>query len=72
MEHSSARIWVVYRNPNEDVHRMGEMPDFNPFNPKLAKMGEWLSTRESQLVEQRSFNGVKILLIDPQRPLVRQ
>ncbi len=72
MERSSQRIWVVYRNPNEDVHRMGEMPDFNPFNPKLAKMGEWLSTRESQLVEQRSFNGVKILLIDPQRAQVRQ
>lgn len=72
VERTSARIWVVYRNPNEDVHRMGEMPDFNPFNPKLAEMGEWLSTREPQLVEQRSFNGVKILLIDPQRPLVRQ
>jgi hypothetical protein len=66
LEASSERIWVIYRNPNEDVHRMGQMPDFDPFNPSLSPMGEWLSVREDQLVERRSFHGVTILLIDPQ------
>lgn len=72
IEQTSRRIWVVYRNPNEDVHRMGEMPDFNPFNPKLAAMGQWLSTRENELVERRSFNGVKILLIVPSQAQAHQ
>ncbi|MBI5958101.1 MAG: glycosyltransferase family 39 protein [Chloroflexi bacterium] len=66
LERTSARVWVIYRNPNEDVHRMGQMPDFDPFNPHLSKMGEWLSVREDQLVERRTFHGVVILLIDPQ------
>jgi hypothetical protein len=64
-EQSAARIWVVYRDPNEDVHRMGLMPDFNPFDPKLTPMGAWLAARRDEVIEQRSFNGVKILLVDP-------
>jgi hypothetical protein len=68
-ERSSTRLWVVYRNPNEDVHRMGEMPDFDPFDPTLSDMGKWLSTRRDQVIEQRVYNGVRVLLLDPQQPM---
>lgn len=58
------RLWVIYRNPNEDVHRLGVMPDFDPFDPNLTTLGEWLSTRRTQVQEIRSFNGMKVLLLD--------
>lgn len=59
------RLWVIYRNPNEDVHRLGVMPDFDPFDPHLTTLGEWLSTRRAQVQEIRAFNGLKVLLLDP-------
>ncbi len=72
MERSSTRLWVIYRNPNEDVHRMGEMPDFDPFDPALSDMGKWLSTRRDQVIEQRVYNGVRVLLLDPQQPMAAE
>jgi hypothetical protein len=72
IEHSAARIWVVYHNPNEDVHRMGLMPDFNPFDPKLTPMGAWLSARHDEVIAQQSFHGVRILLVDPHRVSIAQ
>jgi len=68
--HTAPRVWVIYRNPNEDVHRVGVMPDFDPFDPALSSMGEWLSERRAQVVAQRKFNGVRVLLLDPSQPLV--
>ena len=54
---TAPRVWVIYRNPIEDVHRVGAMPDFDPFDPTLSPMGEWLSERRSQVVAQRKFNA---------------
>jgi 4-amino-4-deoxy-L-arabinose transferase-like glycosyltransferase len=61
---NSPRVWVVYRNPNEDVHRMGLMPGFDPFDPNLSSMGEWLHLRRGQVLEMHRFNGVTVLLVD--------
>lgn len=69
LDQSAVRLWVVYRNPNEDVHRMGLMPEFDPFDSSLTPMGEWLSERQEQVIEQRSYNGVRILLIDTRQPM---
>jgi uncharacterized membrane protein len=65
LEERAERLWVVYRNPNEDVHRLGRMPDFDPFDPRLSRMGEWLNARRAQVLEIQAFNGVKVLLLDP-------
>jgi hypothetical protein len=70
IERSADRLWVIYRNPNEDVHRMGEMPDFDPFDPTLSAMGEWLARRQDQVIGQWAYNGVRVLLLDLQPPLV--
>jgi len=67
LEEQAKRVWVIYRNPNEDVHRLGLMPDFDPYDPDLSAMGEWLNARKSQVLEQRAFNGMKILLLIPDR-----
>lgn len=64
LDESAERLWVVYRNPNEDVHRLGLMPDFDPFDPRLSRMGEWLSARRAQVREIQTFNGLKVLLLD--------
>ncbi|MEW6580225.1 MAG: glycosyltransferase family 39 protein [Chloroflexota bacterium] len=65
LEQTADRLWVVYRNPNEDVHRLGLMPDFDPFDPRLSAMGEWLSAYRPQVLEIQTFNGMKVLLLDP-------
>ena len=64
VERSADRLWVIYRSPDNDVHRMGEMPDFDPFDPTLSDMGRWLSKRRDQVVEQRVYNGIHVLLLD--------
>jgi hypothetical protein len=71
MERTAERVWVVYRNPIDDVHRLGLMPDFDPFDPSLSQMGEWLAERQGQVVEQRTYNGVRVLLLDPRNPQAR-
>jgi uncharacterized membrane protein len=65
LEQSSARLWIIYRNPNEDVHRLGEMPDFNPFDARLTPMGEWLNARRGEVTEYRKFRGVDVLVVTP-------
>ncbi len=72
VERSADRLWVIYRNPNDDVHRMGEMPDFDPFDPALSDMGRWLSKRRNQVIEQRVYNGVRVLLLDPKQPIAAE
>ncbi len=72
LEQSAVRLWVVYRNPNEDVHRMGLMPEFDPFDASLSPMGAWLSDHQDQVIEQRSYNGVRILLVDTRQPMAAE
>jgi hypothetical protein len=67
VERSADRLWVIYRSPDNDVHRMGEMPGFDPFDPTLSDMGRWLSERRNQVIEQRVYNGIHVLLLDPEQ-----
>jgi hypothetical protein len=69
VERSADRLWVIYRDPIDDVHRMGEMPDFDPFDPTLSDMGRWLSQRRDQVIEQHVYNGIRVLLLDPEPPM---
>jgi len=69
VERSADRLWVIYRNPINDIHRTGEMPNFDPFDPTLSDMGRWLSTRRDQVIEQHAYNGVRVLLLDLERPM---
>jgi hypothetical protein len=66
----ASRVWVIYRNPNENVHRQGVMPDFDPFEPGRSRIGDWLSTRRGQVLEQKKFNGVTVLLVDVRPEMV--
>lgn len=65
LEASSRRLWVLYRNPIEDVHRLTTMPAFDPLDPSLSPLGEWLYARRSRVIAHREFNGVTVLLLDP-------
>jgi uncharacterized membrane protein len=58
------RVWAIYRNPNEDVHRLGVMPDFDPFAPSRYDITQWVIENRSQIVQQREFNGIKVFLLD--------
>jgi hypothetical protein len=58
------RIWVIYRNPIENVHWLGVMPDFDPFEAGLSQIGNWLISQKSRVIEQQEFNGAKIFLLE--------
>ncbi|WP_119067474.1 glycosyltransferase family 39 protein [Aggregatilinea lenta] len=60
-ETTGRRVWVVYRNPNEDIHEQGAMPDFDPLQPGLSPTGDWLVSHRDMILRQRSFNGVTVL-----------
>lgn len=60
---ASGRVWAVYRNPRDDCHRQGKMPDFDPFAPNNTAIARWLIAHENQVVESHEFNGVKIILL---------
>jgi mannosyltransferase len=59
------RIWAVYRNPFDDGHRQGVMPDFDPFKPDDASpMPDWLASHRDQVLSTKVFKGVTVLLVD--------
>ncbi len=59
---SVARLWVIYPNPHSDLHRQGAPPDFDPLEPGLTPIGDWLA-RQPGAIEAASFRGVKVLLV---------
>lgn len=63
-EQSVECIWVVFRNPHEDVHRQGVMPPFDPFEQGHTPLGDWVFDRRDLVVMQREFNGVTVVLLD--------
>lgn len=58
------RMWTVYRNPIDDIHREGVMPDFDPFDPRDTPISHWLDERRDRILEQYAFNGVTLFLVD--------
>jgi 4-amino-4-deoxy-L-arabinose transferase-like glycosyltransferase len=62
-EQNAGRVWVIYRNPNEDFHRQGLMPDFDPFASSISPMGDWLHARRDRILQQKAFHGVKVFLL---------
>lgn len=63
------RLWVVYRNPSVDTHRITLMPDFDPFEPTYTvREGDallnWLNANRAFLVREYEANGVHVLLFD--------
>jgi mannosyltransferase len=58
------RVWAIYRNPNEDGHIQGVLPGVDPFAPGDSPMAEWLIERRDQVIDQKEFNGVSVLLVD--------
>jgi len=65
LEADARRIWVIYRNPIEDFHRQGAMPEFDPFAESVSLMDDWLNARRDQILQIRKFRGVTVLLLDP-------
>jgi uncharacterized membrane protein len=62
------RLWIVYLNPNADVHRLGKMPEFDPFAPGQSALSDWLVARRDQVIDLREFNGVTVILVDLKQP----
>jgi len=60
---SLGRIWVVFVNPREDVHRQGVMPDSNPFNEETV-LSLWLDKWQEHIVHTRHFRGITLFVLE--------
>jgi 4-amino-4-deoxy-L-arabinose transferase-like glycosyltransferase len=58
-------VWVVYRNPIEDFHT-GAYRDFEPLEPGLSEMSDWLVARRERIVEERVLEGMHVLRLSPE------
>lgn len=65
-ERDAKRIWVVYRDPIENFHT-GAYDDFEPLEPGLSEMSDWLVARRGRIVEERMLEGMRILELEPPR-----
>jgi hypothetical protein len=57
------RIWVVFVNPRENVHRQGVMPDDNPFEEETV-LSLWLDEWREHIVHTRHFRGITLFLLE--------
>ncbi len=58
------RIWAVYRNINENVHRQGAMPPFDPFKSTFSLMSGWSIANQDYVTQVVTFNGVVVFLVE--------
>jgi mannosyltransferase len=56
------RTWTVCVNPNQDIHRQGLMPAFDPFEPG-PPTATWLRAHRDDIIARQDFNGLSVLLV---------
>jgi hypothetical protein len=61
------RVWAVFRNPQEDLHRQGWTERFDPLEEVPAPMAAWLAERRVRIAGRAVFTGVVVLRLDPPR-----
>lgn len=59
-----SRLWVIHADPDIEVHRLGLLPDFDPFRPQHFFMSDWLIEHRDQIVLRKDFRGLKVFLVD--------
>ena len=62
LDQTYARVWVVFRNPNTNIHREFTAADFDVFDT-TRPLTKWLQDRHNNIDQTYEFNGVKVLLI---------
>lgn len=59
---ADGRVWVLFKNPNVDIHREILQADFDPLNSEAA-LSEWLQPRRAYIQTITAYNGVTVLLL---------
>lgn len=55
--------WLIYPNPDQDMHILGEMPDFDLFSSYPTSISHWLDDYRDYVVDYIMFNGIAIVKI---------
>jgi hypothetical protein len=58
------RVWMIYTSAEQDIHRLGLLPDFEPYQEDYFFMSDWLLERRDRILERRDFAGIKVFLVD--------
>ena len=67
-EEVGERFWVLYRTPDENIHQLLSLPEFDPFRPQHTAISQWLLPRLNYVVDYRAFDGVTVLLVNFSQP----
>lgn len=62
VEPPADRLWVVYRQRHEDLHRQ-DWQYVEPLTPHLSPTSDWLLARQDRIVGAHSFRGLKLFLV---------
>ncbi len=58
----AARLWVIVVDPHTSAHAR-TTAGFDPFEPGLAPLDDWLHARQDQVIEHRQFRGIQVVLL---------
>lgn len=53
--------WLIYPNPDPDIHTLGGMPDFDIYEAFPTTVAQWLSDYRDLIVDYVMFKGVAIV-----------
>lgn len=67
LDGDGGRVWAIFRNPQEDLHRQGWTERFDPLGEAPAPMAVWLEERRRRIAGRTAFTGVVVLRLDPPR-----
>jgi len=58
----SLRVWVLFKNPNTNVHNETVQADFDPYTETTA-LADWLQPRRSAVASVYEYRGITVLLL---------
>lgn len=56
--------WTKAAGSDQDIHRLGTLPDFDPFDTDQFLIADWLTEHAGRVLHRRDFAGVKVFLLD--------
>ena len=59
------RIWLVYPYPHDSTHFVAKPAPLDLYGESEPTIGSWLVTHRRDIVEERDFSGLRLILYDP-------
>lgn len=58
------RVWLLYRDPAESPHRLGQTERFDPYTSAVPQIASWLENHPDQIRQEWPLKGVYLALLE--------